>query len=396
MTNLSGIGDDLLQAARDLRDETVELRRAIHAEPEIGLQLPDTQAKILDAITGLDLDITLGESTTSVVADLDTGRPGPTVLLRGDMDALPLQEDYVSDFQSQREGVMHACGHDSHVAMLASAARLLSEHRDEFNGRVRFMFQPGEEGYHGAKYMIEEGVLDGVDRAFALHVVSNVPNGLIATKSGPLLASADRWEVTVHGKGGHASAPHDTIDPIPPAAAMVGNFQTIISRELDPSQSAVLTVAHIESGTTNNIIPASAFLEGTMRTFDEGVRNSIHESFHRVAKSTAEAHRCSCTSEVIPGYPVTVNDAAQAQLTGDVATALLGADQFLVMPQPAFAAEDFSYVLNQVPGAMAMMGVCPDDVSPADAAPNHSNFMRVNESAFHNGVALYAGMVMVG
>lgn len=396
MTNLASIGDDLLQAARDLQDGTIELRRSIHAEPEIGLDLPETQARIVESLTGLGLDITLGESTTSVVADLDTGRPGPTVLLRGDMDALPLQEDFVSDFQSRRDGAMHACGHDAHVAMLAGAARLLSENSDELTGRVRFMFQPGEEGYHGARYMIEEGVLDGVDRAFAIHVVSNLPNGLIMTKGGPLLASADEFEITVHGKGGHASAPHHTVDPIPPAAAMVAGLNSIVSRDLDPSQSAVLTVAHIRAGTTTNIIPASAFLEGTIRTFDEGVRSTVHAAVERVATGTAASHGCTCSCEVIPGYPVTVNDDAQAQLTGEVATALLGADLFHVSPDPVFAAEDFSYVLNQVPGAMAMLGVCPDDLSPADAAPNHSNFMRVNESALYHGVGLYAAMAIAG
>jgi hippurate hydrolase len=396
MTNLAAIGSDLLEAARDLQDETIELRRSIHAEPEIGLQLPDTQKKIVESLTGLGLDITLGESTTSVVADLDTGRPGPTVLLRGDMDALPLTEDFVSDFQSRREGAMHACGHDAHVAMLASAARLLSEHKSELAGRVRFMFQPGEEGYHGAEYMIEEGVLDGVDRAFAIHVVTTMPNGLIATKGGPLLASADEFQVTVHGRGGHASAPHSCVDPIPPAAAMVGAFQNIVTRELDPSQSAVLTVAHFKAGTTTNIIPPSAFLEGTIRTFDEDVRSTIHDSIRRVADATAATHRCTCTSEIVRGYPVTSNDSDQAELTGEVATALLGADQFMVAPQPVFAAEDFSYVLNQVPGAMAMLGVCPDDLSPDTAEPNHSNLMRVNESALYNGVGLYAAMALAG
>lgn len=396
MTNLDPIGEDLLEAARNLQGETIELRRSIHAEPEIGLQLPDTQAKILESLTGLGLNITLGESTTSVVADLDTGKPGPTVLLRGDMDALPLQEDFVSDFTSTRDGAMHACGHDTHVAMLASAARLLSENTSEFTGKVRFMFQPGEEGYHGARYMIEEGVLDGVDRAFAIHVVTNMPNGLISTKAGPLLASADRFEITVHGRGGHASAPQHCVDPIPPAAAMVGGLNSITSRNIDPSQSAVLTVAHIRAGTTNNIIPASAFLEGTIRTFDEDVRSTVKDAVARVAQGTAQAHGCTCTCDLIPGYPVTVNDDGQAVLTAQVATALLGADGFHLSTEPAMAAEDFSYVLNEVPGAMAMLGVCPDDVSPAEAEPNHSNFMRVNESALYNGVGLYAAMAMCG
>ncbi|MGI9615244.1 MAG: M20 metallopeptidase family protein [Acidimicrobiales bacterium] len=396
MTNLASIGPDLLEAARDLQDQTVELRRSIHAEPELGLDLPSTQAKVVDALTGLGLDVTLGESCSSVVADLDTGRPGPTVLLRGDMDALPLTEDFVSDFQSQIEGTMHACGHDTHVAMLVSAAHLLAENRDELTGKIRFMFQPGEEGFHGARYMIEEGVLDGVDRAFAIHVVTTMPNGLIATKGGPLLASADTFAITVNGKGGHASAPHQCTDPIPPAAAIVGGLHNIVSRNLDPNQAAVLTVGHIEAGTTNNIIPASAFLEGTIRTFDEDVRSEMHGSVERVASGIASSHGCSCSCEIVPGYPVTVNDAAQAELTGEVATALLSGEGFIVADDPAFAAEDFSYVLNEVPGAMAMLGVCPDDVDPSNAEPNHSNLMRVNESALANGVGLYAAMAMVG
>ncbi|MCL4169747.1 UNVERIFIED_CONTAM: hypothetical protein GTU68_001264, partial [Idotea baltica] len=252
MTNLAPIGDDLLEAARSHQDATVELRRSIHADPELGLQLPETQKKILESLTGLGLDITLGESTTSVVADLDTGKPGPTVLLRGDMDALPLQEDYVSDFQSKHEGKMHACGHDAHVAMLASAAQLLSENKDELTGKVRFMFQPGEEGFHGAKYMIEEGVLDGVDRAFAIHVSTNIRNGLITTRPGSLLASADRFEITVHGQGGHASAPQNCVDPIPAAAATITALHTMVGRKVDPVRSGLVTVAHIEAGTTNN------------------------------------------------------------------------------------------------------------------------------------------------
>ena len=395
MANTTNIGPDLVQAAEGLHEETVELRRAIHAEPEIGLQLPDTQAKILDAISGLGLDVKLGESTTSVVAELDTGRDGPTVLLRGDMDALPLTEDYVTDFQSRREGVMHACGHDTHVAMLAGAARLLADNRDELTGRVRFMFQPGEEGYHGAKYMIDEGVLEGVDRAFAIHVSTTMANGVVYTKGGSFLGSADRFEVTVHGEGGHASAPHNCVDPIPAAAATVTGLHTMVGRNTDPTLSGLVTVAHIEAGTTNNIIPPSAFLEGTIRTLDERTRARLHEGVERVASGTAAAHGCTCSCEVIPGYPVTVNDPAQAELTGEVATALLGEDRFRVMPKGLLAAEDWSYVLQQVPGAMAMLGVCPDDLEPSTAAPNHSNLMRVNESALSDGVALYAAMALV-
>ena len=395
MTITSDIGSDLLAAAEGLHDDTIELRRAIHAEPEIGLDLPETQTKITDALTGLGLDVTLGETTTSVVADLDTGRAGPTVLLRGDMDALPLTEDYVSDFQSRREGAMHACGHDTHVAMLVSAARLLCDNKSELSGKIRFMFQPGEEGYHGAKFMIDEGVLDGVDRAFAIHAITTMPNGVILTRADSIMASADRFEITVHGEGGHASAPHQCVDPIPAAAATITGLHTMVGRDVDPMRSGLLTVAHIEAGTTNNIIPPSAFMEGTIRTMDEQTRANIGAGVERVAHNTAAAHGCTCSCEVIAGYPVTINDPRQAELTGTVATALLGEDRFVAMPRGILGAEDFSYVLQQVPGAMAFLGVCPDDLEPTTAAPNHSNLMRVNESALSNGVAMYTAMALV-
>lgn len=385
---------DLLSAASALDAETIQLRREIHRDPEIGLQLPNTQKRVLEAITGLGLDISLGQATTSVVADLDTGRPGPTVLLRGDMDALPLQEDHVSDFQSLNDGAMHACGHDSHVAMLASAARLLSENANELNGRVRFMFQPGEEGYHGARYMIEEGVLEGVDRAFAIHVFTNMPDGMIATRGGSLMASADEFQITIHGAGGHASAPHQCVDPIPAAAATVTGVHTMVGRTLDPTRSGLVTVGRLAAGTTNNVIPPSAFMEGTIRALDESTRTSLHEGVVRVAEGTASAHGCTCTSEIIPGYPVTINHEDQATLSLDVAAELLGDDLSVLMPRPVLGAEDFSYVLQQVPGAMAFLGVCPSDLTPATAAPNHSNLMRISESNLSNGVAMYAAMAM--
>lgn len=396
MPDLSNIGPDLLEAARGLQDETVELRRAIHAEPELGLENPLTQKKVVEYLDGLGLDITLGESLTSVVADLDSGKPGPTILLRGDMDALPLQEDHVTDYQSTFEGKMHACGHDTHTAMLASAARLLAENTSEFTGKVRFMFQPGEEGHHGAKYMIEEGLLDGVDKAFAIHITPSAPNGMISTRRGAILASADRFEITVNGEGGHASAPHNAIDPIPPAAAMVGSLQTMMTREIPATDPAVLTVARIEAGTTNNIIPASAFLEGTIRTYSETTRQTVLECLPRVATNLAWAHGCNCNADIIPGYPPTINDHEQAVHAGEVASALVGADDFVMLPDPIMAAEDFSYVLNEVPGAMLMIGACPDDVSPAAAIPLHSNLMRLNEDAFYRGVGLYAALAIAG
>ena len=389
-------GPDLLHSAQSMQSDTVDLRRQLHRQPEVGLQLPQTQQLTLDALTGLGLDITLGSSTTSIVADLDTGKPGPTVLLRGDMDALPLQEDNPIDYVSRNDGKMHACGHDTHVSMLVSAARILSANTDSFGGKVRFMFQPGEEGYHGARYMIEEGVLDGVDRAFAIHVFTNLSSGVVATRPGPFLASADRFEITVEGKGGHASAPHNCVDPIPAAAATITGIHTMVGRSTDPTQSGLVTVSHIEAGTTNNIIPHSAFMEGTIRSLDEDTRATLHDGVKRVSQGMSAAHGCSCSTEIIPGYPVTVNHADQVDLVADVAASVLGPERYATMPRPLLGAEDFSYVLREVPGAMAALGVCPKGDDPASAAPNHSNLMTVDEDAMSNGVALYVGMALAG
>lgn len=386
---------EITAAAADLQADSIELRRAIHRDPELGLELPRTQERILESLTGLDLDITRGITSTSVVADLDSGRPGPTVLLRGDMDALPMTEEVESDFRSEHEERSHACGHDAHVAMLVGAARFLSANRSEFRGRIRFMFQPGEEGFHGAKHMIDEGVLDGVDRAFAIHVFMNMPAGLVGVRSGPAMASADKFEITVNGKGGHASAPHHCADPIPAAAGIVTGLHTMVGRSIDAHDPAVVTVANLNAGTTNNVIPPSAYMQGTIRTFDERVRDEIHTNINRVADGISAAHGCTCETVITRGYPVTINDAEQATLTAEVATQLLGAENYFSMKAPVMGAEDFSYVLQHVPGTMAFLGACPVDIAdPRTAAPNHSNKMRLNEDVMTSGVALYSAMAL--
>ena len=386
---------DLLSAAQDIASEVVELRRDVHANPELGLQLPGTQKRILEALTGLGLDITLGEGVTSVVADLDTGRDGPTVLLRGDMDALPLTEDSDLPFKSTVEGRMHACGHDSHVAMLVGAAKLLSANKGELTGRVRFMFQPGEEGFHGARYMVEEGVLDGVDRAFAIHVDTMEPVGVVRCRGGAYLASSDTLHVTVTGRGGHASAPHEARDPIPAAAAMVGAFQTMVTREVDVFEPAVVTIAHIEAGTTNNIIPETAHMEGTIRTVSETTRELSHTSVERVASGIAAAYGCSCEVDIIKGYPVTVNDPAMAALVAQAADHVFGEGRYVALAKPSMGAEDFSYVLQKVPGAMMTLGAGPANIEAhSDRYGLHSNRMVLNEDVLHSGIAMHAAMVM--
>jgi hippurate hydrolase len=253
--------------AETLLPEMIALRRAIHAEPELGLSLPLTTAKVKQALAGLPLAYREGPSTTGLVAVLEGAKEGRTILLRGDMDALPMAEDTGLAFASTVPGAMHACGHDSHVAMLAGAARLLCVRRDRLAGSVMFMFQPGEEGHHGARFMLEDGLLDPLpDAAFALHVMPNAPHGAFGGRAGTLLASADEVRVTVHGRGGHASMPHDALDPVPIACEIVTAINTWLTRRVPIADPAVVTIGRIEAGTTHNVIPETAFLLGTIRT----------------------------------------------------------------------------------------------------------------------------------
>ncbi|MGQ0574785.1 MAG: M20 metallopeptidase family protein [Pseudonocardia sp.] len=390
----------LVSQARNLQPRTVALRRALHRRPEVGLELPHTRTAVLAALADLPVAVELGRSSSAVVGVLDGERPGPTVLLRADMDALPMQEQTTLRFRSQTDGRMHACGHDAHVAMLASAARLLAERRDRLAGRVLLMFQPGEEGYHGARHMIDEGLLD-VDgpagrpvAAFALHVSATLPAGELHTRPGPLMAANDTVRVTVTGRGGHASAPHDALDPVPAAAAMIGAMQMAITRRVDAHQPAVLTIARLVAGTTSNVIPVTALMEGTLRTLSEPVRMLVREEIRRVCRHTALAHGCTAEVDIEPGYPVTVNDAGAVDRVAAVGAALLGADRTATMPTPIMGAEDFSYVLAQVPGALAFLGACPRGTDPRVAAPNHSNRVVFDEEAMAAGAAVYAGLAL--
>lgn len=386
----------LLAEARELLPDAVQLRRRIHREPELGLDLPLTQAKILDALADLDLEVATGVALSSVVATLAGDGPGPTILLRGDMDALPMPEDSGESFASEHGGMMHACGHDSHVAMLAGAARLLHARRSDLRGTVKFFFQPGEEGYHGARLAIEEGLLDApdVDAAFALHITPNRRSGALATRPGPLMAAADTVRVTVTGQGGHASMPHGAIDPIPVACEIVGALQTLVTRTVDAFKPVVLTVASIHGGTTGNVIPERAELLGTLRTVDERTRSDVHDGIERVVTGVAAAHGCGAVVEIDKGYPVTVNDAGFTGFAVDVLGDLVGEANLTIMDAPIMGAEDWSYVLQRVPGAMVYLGVCPDGDEPRQAHACHSNRMRLDEEAMATGIAAHAAIAL--
>jgi amidohydrolase len=385
----------LLHDAQEFQPEVVRLRRAIHRHPELGLHLPRTQAAVVQGLEGLGLSIRTGERLTSIVATLEGARPGPSILLRADMDALPVQEETGLEFASEVDGVMHACGHDAHVAMLVGAARLLAQRRDQLAGRIVFMFQPGEEGYHGARYMLEEGLdVGGVApaAAFALHGGARFRAGTVGTRPGPILASGDTIEAVIHGRGGHASAPHDCLDPIPIACEIVQALQTFVTRRVDVFDPAVITIAKIEAGSTRNVIPETARMLGTIRTVSERTRERVLEGVERLVKGLAAAHGAEAEVKLIRGYPVTVNDEGITSFASRVAAELLGEDHVRLMPTPMMGSEDFSYVLRQIPGTLMFLGTRPDGNAPA--IPNHSNRMVVNETALATGVALHAAVAL--
>lgn len=387
----------LLDAAKGEEDAITALRRAIHAEPELGLETPKTLAKVKAALADLPLTWHEGPSCTGAVAVLKGAQSGRSVLLRGDMDALPMDERTGLDFASTIPGRMHACGHDAHTAMLAGAARILAGRTDELAGEVRFMFQPGEEGFHGARFMLDDGLLGGTadyplpDAAFALHVWPNAPHGRVEGRAGAMLASADMLEITVKGRGGHASMPHDVVDPIPVAAEIVIALQTMITRRFAANEASVLTIGKIEAGSNNNIIPDSVYMLGTMRNLSPERRAAMKDAVRQVAENIARAHECTAEVTITPGFPPTINDSRAIELGKHVAIGLGGDEPWAERPAPTMGAEDFSYVLEKVPGAMFFLGVAASGSDWQGCCGLHSSRMIVDESVMPKGSAFLAG-----
>ena len=376
--------------------DVVALRRAIHAEPEIGNHCPRTTEKLKAALVGLPLEIHDSKTTTGFVAILRGGRAGQgsntrTVLLRGDMDALPMNEETGLDFASTVTGAMHACGHDAHCAMLAGAARALCARKEQLSGTVVFMFQPGEEGQHGARHMIEDGLLNIArpDAAFALHISPNAPAGLFIGREGPLLASTDTVHATIRGKGGHAAMPHDCLDPIPVACEIVGAVQTFIARRVPVSDPAVLTITKIHAGSAHNIIPDEVKLGGTLRTLSEATRGVMRAAFRQIATDIATAVDCTAEVEIDEGYPVTMCDPRATGLMRTLAGEISGEEGWSTMPSPMMGGEDFSYVLREVPGAMAFIGVAPEGSDPRTNPPLHNTKMTIDEATMAKGIAMH-------
>ncbi|MEU9129522.1 M20 family metallopeptidase [Kitasatospora sp. NPDC048540] len=393
---------DLLEAARSLQPELVALRRELHAEPEIGLRLPATQRRVLAALDGLPLEVTTGAGLDSVTAVLRGAGGGPTVLLRGDMDALPVHERAPAGHPaSALPGRMHACGHDLHTAILVGAARLLAERREQLAGDVVLMFQPGEEGDGGAEIMVEEGVLTaaGADRpvaaGYALHVSSALlPSGVVATRPGPIMAAADRLHVVVRGRGGHGSSPHAALDPIPAACEMVTALQTAVTRTFSAFDPVVVTVGAFHAGDAHNVIPDEAAFTATARSFSAQAAARAAEVLPRVVRGIAEAHGLTVEVEYRHDYPVTANHAAEAAFVADTARELLGAERYTDLPQPLAGSEDFSFVLNRVPGAYFFLGATLPGRTPDTAPYNHSPEAAFDEEVLADGAALLAALAL--
>lgn len=385
-------------AAAAIASDITELRHAIHREPEIGLDLPKTQAKVLDALAGLPLTVTTGETLTSVTAVLKGTNPeGPSVLLRGDMDALPVREQTGLEYASANDA-MHACGHDLHTAMLAGAARILSDRRNELNGNVIFMFQPGEEGLHGARYMLDEGVLEAAgtkaEAAYALHVFSDIAHGQFETRPGPILAASDSIDVTVKGRGGHASVPYRGADPVPAICEIVTALQTMVTRKFDVFDPVVLTVGSLHAGTARNVIGDEATFQGTARSYSEEARSRLAEETVRLVRDIAGAHGMRADVRYERGYPVTVNDAAEAAFVTATAQEIFGGGRAAVRPHPMTGGEDFSYVLGRVPGAFVFLGACPPGTDTGQASSNHSPRAVFDDGVLADGAALYAELAL--
>ena len=378
---------DIQVIAKEYKEYLIEMRRWFHAHPELGEKEFETSAKVKEELTKYGIEWRNCGLQTGVLATVVGAKPGKTILLRADMDALPVPEETGAPFASQNAGVSHACGHDCHTASLLTAARLIHDHRDQLCGTVKFAFQPSEELGTGAPGMIKEGALEGVDTAFGIHIWSMIPAGKISVRSGPQLAAVDKFVIRIEGKGGHASAPHECIDPVVCMGAMIGNLQSVVSRECNPADAAVLTIGKATSGTLWNVIPGTAYMEGTTRFFTRQLKKDFPEKVSRVVAGTAATYGCKAELDYIPIIPPTINDDAAAEFVKKTATKLVGAENVIDIG-PISTGEDFGLYLEQVPGMMALVGV--GNKACGAIWPQHSPKYTVDEDALLNSVMLYA------
>ncbi|WP_084709638.1 M20 metallopeptidase family protein [Rubrobacter aplysinae] len=367
----------------------VALRRDIHREPELGFGTEKTARKVVDALEGLPLEIQTGLAENGVVATLRGSGDGPTVGLRADMDALPIHEETGLPFASETDGRMHACGHDGHTSMLVGAAHALcsDELRSRLKGDVKFIFQPAEEGYAGGRIMVEEGVTRGLDKVFALHLWPGLTFGSFSTKGGAIMAAADGFEMEVRGQGGHGAMPHLTADAVMMASYVATALQTIVSREVDPSEAAVLTIGEIGAGSAFNIIPETARLAGTVRTVDPALRERMPDRIQEISRGVASGMRGDAELDYRFAYPVTRNDESAADFALKVAGELFGEESAIEARHPSMAGEDFAFMLEEVPGAYVWLGV-------GDVSGLHTPAFAFDEEILPRGAAMLTALAL--
>ena len=382
----------VLEIPRPLFDEAVQTRRDLHAHPELGFAEHRTAGVVAARLRHLGIDVHEGIAKTGVIGVLHGTRPGRTIMLRADMDALPMPEESDHDYRSTVDGVAHACGHDGHVAILLGAAALVADRRDDLAGTIVFCFQPAEEGGGGASLMVQEGVLErfSVVRAYGLHLTSLLPVGMTAFRAGPLLASADTLDLTVHGRGGHASLPHTSVDPILAASSVVVALQQVVSRQVDPVEPAVVSICSLHAGTTYNVIPSDATLKGTVRTFNEELRSQMPEKIRRVIAGACDSAGATFDLSYTPGFPVTANDADQTAYVRALAASTLGDARVMTSP-PVMGSEDFSYFAQRVPACFYFLGAMSD---ARTAYPNHHGKFDIDERALETGIRLTAALAL--
>jgi amidohydrolase len=364
-----GSNVDWLGEAKAMRDQLVAWRRDLHAHPEVGFEEWRTAGVIAAELERLGFQVMTGVGKTGVVGLLETGRPGPVVLLRFDMDALPIEEENDVAYRSQNPGVMHACGHDGHVAAGLGVATLLARHRPALAGTVKLMFQPGEEGMNGAPAMIEDGVLENPrpDVALAAHLWNDRPLGQVSVVEGPVMAAAEKWACRIRGSGGHGAAPHQTADPLVAAAHVIVALQSVVSRNVNPQQTAVLTVGTVHGGEAFNIIPERVTLDGTIRSFDPEVRALVIRRLEQVAQGTSAALGCSAEVAVEALTPAVVNDPGVTAVVRQVAAEMVGEENLIELR--TMGSEDMAYVNAEIPGCYLLVGASNEEAGLA--RPHH-------------------------
>ena len=380
---------DYQAQAHAMQDQLVAWRRDLHMHPEMGFEEIRTAGIVTEHLERLGYQVHTGIAKTGVVGVLQGARPGPTVMLRFDMDALPIQEANQVAYSSQTPGVMHACGHDGHVAIGMGVAALLQRQRDELAGTVKLVFQPGEEGMNGAEVMVKEGALDKYgprpDAAFGLHLWTQSPLGQAGTTVGPMMAAADRWSLTIKGRGGHGAQPHQTADPLVATAHIISALQTIVSRNVNPQKTAVVTVGTVNGGTAFNIIPGQAELSGTIRTFEKKVREIILQRMEALCQGVASGMGVEADLKVDLLTPAVVNDAAMTSLIQQVAGEVLGQEN-MRDDLRTMGSEDMAYFMNEVPGSFMFLGA--GNAARGLDYPHHNPRFDFDEAALPLGVSI--------